>query len=145
MKAKPALLHPLQYQSTPGMAPVPQDTTVYREPKLQLGVLQGPSATALVLALKLTVLTAPLVSTAEDTTTHMLLGRVRLGISVHKAPEQMCPSPMDTCALRHINVLRELQIHESVMQVSKLKQKRYESVGHGRFNMLTSKLTSLLL
>lgn len=53
------------------MAPVPQDTTVYREPKLQLGALQGPSATALVLALKLTVLTAPLVSTAEDTTTHM--------------------------------------------------------------------------
>lgn len=69
--AKAKLTHPHrpQYQSTPEMALAPQGTTVYREPKHQLGAPQGHSATAPVLALQMNVLIAHLVSTAEATIT----------------------------------------------------------------------------
>ena len=50
VKAKLVLPPPHQFQNTPEMAPVQQDSTVFREPKHQLGAPQAHSATALVLA-----------------------------------------------------------------------------------------------
>ena len=67
VKAKLILLLPLQYLSTPKMAHVPRDTTVYRGPKHRLDALQALSVTARELALKMSVLIALLVFTAKVT------------------------------------------------------------------------------
>ena len=110
------------------MVHVPQGTTVYKELKHRLAVPLGPSATPLELALQMNVLIAPLVSTAKATITRSLLGPVRLGTIAPRDLEPMCPGPMVICALKHINVPRELPIRRSVNQVCR----HVGTIGHFR-------------
>ena len=117
VKEKPALLHPLQYQSIQETAHVQLVTTVSKAPKHLRHVPRVHSATAQGQGQSVTVWTALLVSTVEATITRSLLDHVHPDIIVRKVPEPVYPSPMDFCALWATSVLEARRTQRSVTQV----------------------------